>query len=117
MIKTVFKIDSNQIKFINSIFGREKIIVDGKEKSNKYSLSGTDHNFKIKDNDFSIISSYNQFDMKEIKLKIYKNGDLVDSQGLKLSFKQRIPWIIIGVILGIGLYQLLKFIIEILLKN
>jgi len=117
MIKTVFKIDSNQIKFINSIFGREKIIVDGQEKSNKYSLSGTDHNFKIKDNDFSIISSYNQFDIKEIKLKIYKNGDLVDSQVLKLSFKQRISWIIIGVILGIGLYQLLKFIIEILLKN
>jgi len=111
MINTVFKIESNQIKFINSILGREKIIVDGLEKSNKYSLSGTDHNFKIKEDNFSLISSYKQFDMKEIKLKIYKNGDLVDSQVIKLSFKQRLPWIIIGVILGIALYQLLNFIV------
>jgi len=111
MINTVFQIESNQIKFINSILGREKIIVDGQEKSNKYSLSGTDHNFKIKEDNFSLISSYKQFDMKEIKLKVYKNGDLVDSQVLKLSFKQRLPWIIIGVILGIALYQLLNFIV------
>jgi len=111
MINTVFQIESNQIKFINSILGREKIFVDGQEKSNKYSLSGTDHNFKIKEDNFSLISSYKQFDMKEIKLKVYKNGDLVDSQVLKLSFKQRLPWIIIGVILGIALYQLLNFIV------
>jgi len=111
MINTVFQIESNQIKFINSILGREKIIVDGQEKSNKYSLSGTDHNFKIKEDNFSLISSYKQFDMKEIKLKVYKNGDLVDSQVLKLSFKQRLPWIIIGVILGIASYQLLNFIV------
>jgi len=111
MINTIFKIESNQIKFINSIFGREKIIVNGQEKSNKYSLSGTDHNFKIKEDNFSLISSYKQFDMKEIKLKVYKNGDLVDSHVLKLSFKQRLPWIIIGVILGIALYQLLNFIV------
>jgi len=117
MINTVFKIDSNEIKFTNSIFGREKLSVDGKEKSNKYSLSGTDHNFKIKEDHFSFVSSYKQFDQKEIKLKIYKNGDLVDSQVLKLSFKQRIPWMIIGVILGFGLYQLLNFLIEIYLKN
>jgi len=117
MINTIFKIESNQIKFINSIFGREKIIVNGQEKSNKYSLSGTDHNFKIKEDNFSLISSYKQFDMKEIKLKVYKNGDLVDTKVLKLIFKQLFPSIIIGGILGIGLYQLLKFIIETLLKN
>jgi len=49
--------------------------------------------------------------MKEIKLKVYKNGDLVDTKVLKLSFKQLFPSIIIGGILGLALYQLLKFII------
>lgn len=112
MIKTVFQIETHQIKFINSIFGREKIFVDGKEKSSKYSIFGTDHNFKIKENNYSLMSSYKQFDMKEIKIKIYKNGDFVESIILNLSLKKRIIGIIIGVILGIGLYQLLHLLIR-----
>lgn len=117
MINTIFNIDDKQIKFINSIFGREKIIVDGKEQSSKYSFSGTNHNFKVKNDDFSMVSSYKQFEREEIKLKIYKNGELVESQILKLSFKEKIPWMAIGVILGIGLYQLLNFLVGILLEN
>ncbi|WP_157480554.1 hypothetical protein [Gillisia sp. CAL575] len=47
MTETTFHIDSHQIKFENSIFSKEKVILDGEEKSSRYSFIGTKHKFKI----------------------------------------------------------------------
>jgi len=114
MIKTIFKIDSHQIKFENPIFGKEKIILDGEEKSSRYSITGTKHKFKIKEDDFSINTKYNMFDKSVIQLKVLKNGNLIQERSLKLSLKDRWPWFLLGVFSGILIYQFLNLIVKVI---
>ncbi len=114
MTETTFHIDSHQIKFENSVFSKEKVILDGEEKSSRYSFIGTNHKFKIESEDFSIISKYNIFDKSVIQLKVLKGDDLIQERSVKLSFKDRLPWIILGVISGIIFYQLLNLIVKVI---
>jgi len=59
---STFKIESHLVRFENSIFGKEKIFVNEKEKSSKYSIAGIKHNFKIGNEVFSVNSKYHIFD-------------------------------------------------------
>ncbi|WP_155827824.1 hypothetical protein [Gillisia sp. JM1] len=114
MTETTFHIASHQIKFKNSIFSKEKVILDGEEKSSRYSINGTNHKFKIESEDFSIITKYNMFDKSVIQLKLLKGNDLIQEKSVKLSFKDRFPWIILGIISGIIFYQLLNLIVKVI---
>ncbi len=54
------------------------------------------------------------FDKSVIQLKVLKENNLIQERSIKLSFKDRLPWIILGIISGIISYQLLNLIVKVI---
>ena len=111
MTNKLITIDSHQLRFENSIFRKEKIILNNEVISSRYSITGTKHTFRIENDKYSIISKYNMFDKTVIHLKVFKNNNFVKNQILELNFKQRLPWIIFGIISGVLIYKLIVILI------
>ncbi|MDO8317081.1 MAG: hypothetical protein Q7T12_06115 [Flavobacterium sp.] len=107
-----FNIDSNKIEFLNSIFGIESVLLNGKRISKKFSFSGIKHEIKLHARDLILESKYKQFDKKEIKLELKENGVLLKEQFVRTDKKQRYFWMLIGVSLGIALYKLTNLLLE-----
>ncbi|MEO6837786.1 MAG: hypothetical protein ABI261_02095 [Ginsengibacter sp.] len=106
-----FNIDSNKIEFLNSIFGIESVLLNGKMVSKRFSFSGIKHKIKRNSNHLILESKYKQFDKREIELELKKNGELIEKKTVKVDKKQRIYWMLIGLGLVIGAYKLLNLII------
>ena len=107
-----FNIENNKIEFLNSVFGIESVLLNGKTVSKKFSFSGVKHKLKLHSDNFILKSKYKQFDKREIELELVKNGKTIERQIVQADKKQRLYWILIGTALGIGAYKLLNFIIE-----
>lgn len=107
-----FNIENNKIEFLNSVFGIECVLLNGKTVSKKFSLSGAKHKLNLKSENFILKTEYKQFDKREIELELVKNGKIIERQIVQADKKQRLYWILIGTGLGIGAYKLLNFIIE-----
>ena len=60
--------EGNKIEVLNSILGKETIMINGEIVSSKYSLFGTEHNFKLKNNDSNC----------RIVLGLSRNGHTID---------------------------------------
>ncbi|MFV8392786.1 hypothetical protein [Flavobacterium sp. LB2P6] len=105
-----FNIDSNKIEFLNSIFGIESVLLNGKIISKKFSFSGIIHEIRLNTRDLILESKYKQFDKKEIKLELKENGVLHEVQVVKIHKKQRFFWMLIGVAIGIALHKLLNLL-------
>jgi hypothetical protein len=71
-----FNIDSNKIEFLNSIFGIESVILNGKRIYKKFSFSGINLEIKLFARNLILESKCKQFDKKEIKLELKENGKL-----------------------------------------
>jgi len=109
---TEFNIDTNKIEFLNSAFGIERVLLNGKQISKKFSFSGTIHNIKLNSRDLTLESEYKQFGKREIKLELIENGKIVETKIVKADKKQRIYWMAIVIALGIVVYKLLNLLIE-----
>ncbi len=107
-----FNIDSNKIEFLNSIFGIESVLLNGKRISKKFSFSGIKHEIKLHARDLILESKCKQFDKKGIKLELKENGELVQELLVKVDKKQRFFWFLIGVGLGFALFKLLNLLLE-----
>ncbi|PQB06806.1 hypothetical protein BST83_06275 [Polaribacter filamentus] len=107
-----FNIENHKIEFMNSVFGIEKVLLDGKTVSEKFSFSGIKHKLNLNSENFILKSKYKQFDKREIELELVKNGKTIEKQTVQADKKQRIYWMLIGTGLGIGAYELLNLIIE-----
>lgn len=107
-----FNIENNKIEFLNSVFGIESVLLNGKTVSKKFSFSGVKHKLNLHSENFILKSKYKQFDKREIELELVKNGKTIERQIVQADKKQRLYWILIGTGLGIGAYKLLNFIIE-----
>lgn len=107
-----FNIDSNKIEFLNSIFGIESVLLNGKRISKKFSFFGITHEIKLHARDLILESKYKQFDKKEIKLELKENGILLKEQFVKIDKKQRFFMFLIGIGLGITIYKLLNLLLE-----
>ena len=107
-----FNIDSNKIEFLNSTFGIESVLLNGKRISKKFSFSGIIHEINLNARNLILESKYKQFDKKEIKLELKENGELLKEQFVKIDKKQRIFWMLIGVAAGIALYKFLNLLLE-----
>jgi hypothetical protein len=105
-----FNIDSNKIEFLNSVFGIESVLLNGEIISKKFSFSGIKHEIKLQARDLILESKYKQFDKKEIKLELKENGVLLKEQFVKTDKKQRYFWFLVGIVLGITLYELLNLL-------
>ncbi|MFV8358681.1 hypothetical protein ACNQGB_21165 [Flavobacterium sp. XS1P32] len=103
-----FNIDSNKIEFLNSIFGIESVLLNGKRISSNFSFSGSIHPIKLKDRDLILKIKYTQFGPKDIKMELMENDILLQEQSVKIDIKQRILTVIIGVTIGFLLSRLLS---------
>jgi hypothetical protein len=106
-----FNIENNKIEFLNSVFGIESVLLNGKTVSKKFSFSGVKHKLTLHSENFILKSKYKQFDKREIKLQLVKNGKTIESQIVQANKKQRLYWMLIGTGIGVGAYKLLNFII------
>ena len=107
-----FNIENNKIEFMNSVFGIESVLLNGKTVSKKFTFSGFSHKVNLNSENFTLKSKYKQFDKREIELELIKNGEIIENQIVEADKKQRIYWMLIGTGLGIGVYKLLNFLIE-----
>ena len=71
-------IESDKIEFYNSYLGYETVLVNGKKVSKKYSITGTEHKFKINLTEYEITTEYKLFDDNKFNLHLEQNGKLID---------------------------------------
>ncbi len=102
-----YNIDNNKIEFLNSILGKETVIVNGEKVSEKFSITGTEHHFTIKSKHFVLKSNYELFKDKKLKIELLKNDKIVDSKSVDMNSKQRLVWIACGALIGYGLARYL----------
>jgi len=107
-----FNVENNRIEFMNSVFGIESVLLNGKTVSKKFSFSGFKHKLNLNSENIILKSKYKQFDKREIELELIKNGETIEKQIFKADKKQRIYWVLIETGLGIGAYKLLNLIVE-----
>ena len=87
-----FNIDSHKIEYWNSLFGTERILVNGTEVSQRFSFFGTKLKFPLNSNNYILSSSYPALGKRMIKLKLEKNGKLMGKLEIDPSPNQRINW-------------------------
>lgn len=104
---TEYTVDNNKIEFLNSILGKETVVVNGEKVSEKFSVTGTEHHFNIKSNHFILKSNYELFKDRKIKIQLIKNDEIVDSKFVNMNSKQRVVWIAFGLLVG---YLLVKYL-------
>jgi hypothetical protein len=107
-----FNIEKNKIEFLNSVFGIESVLLNGKTVSKKFSFSGVKHKLNLNSENFILETKYRQFDKREIEVELSKNGKTIERQIVLADKKQRLYWRLIGIVLGIGAFKLLNFIVE-----
>ena len=104
---TEYTVDNNKIEFLNSILGKETVVVNGEKVSEKFSVTGTEHHFNIKSNHFILKSNYELFKDRKIKIQLIKNDEIVDSKLVNMKSNQRVVWIVFGLLVG---YLLVKYL-------
>lgn len=102
-----FIIDSHKTEFWNSLFGTEKILVNGLEVSKRFSLFGTKHTFELNSDNYTLISSFPLHSKRMIKLKLVKNGNFVGKLDIDPNPNQRIYWWPVIIIAAYLLYNAL----------
>jgi hypothetical protein len=101
-------IENSKIEFLNSVFGIESVILNGNTVSKKFSFSGIQHKFNLNSGNFILKSKYKQFDKREIELVLVQNGMTIEKLVVPIDNKQRRYWILIGIVIGFGVYKLLN---------
>ena len=102
-----FKIENDIIEFWNNILGVEKVLLNGKKVSSKFSFSGTVHPIKLQDKNLVLKVRYA---IGNIKMQLMENDLLLEEQSAKITFKQRILWSMIGVAIGFLLARLMSYL-------
>ena len=54
-----FNIENNKIEFLNSVFGIESVLLNGKTVSKKFSFSGVKHNLNLHSENFICFKNVN----------------------------------------------------------
>jgi len=105
-----YNFQSDKIEFFNSYFGIETVTINGKKKSEKFSITGTEHKFKINSTEYIITTEYKLFDDHKFNLHLEKNGKLIDLKYIELNKRYRFITLGIGLILGFLLIKLYNLI-------
>jgi hypothetical protein len=102
-----FTIENNTIEFWNTILGVEKVLLNGKKVSSKFSFSGENHPIKLQGRNLVLKVRYVPGNMK---MQLMENDLLLEEQSAKISIKQRILWSVIGVGIGFLLARLANYL-------
>ena len=84
-----YNLESNKIEFFNSYFGKETVLVNGKKTSEKFSITGTYHFFKIDAIEILIKTDYKLFKDRKLELNLFQNRQLIDYKKIKISKRFR----------------------------
>ncbi|MDA9069641.1 hypothetical protein N9K07_02695 [Arenitalea sp.] len=98
--------ESNKIEFFNSFFGKETILVNGKKTSEKYSITGTYHFFKINSINILLKTDYKLFKDRKIELNLFQNRQLVDYKNIEINKRYKLIVFAVGIFIG---FWLIKF--------
>ena len=79
------KIDSDKIEFLNSFIGKETVKLNGKKISEKFSITGTEHFFKVNSNEVVLKTNYDLFKDRKFDLSLFKEGQLIDTKRIELN--------------------------------
>ena len=77
-----FLIGSHKIEFFNSFYLKEKVLINGKIKSEKFSVNGTEHFLKINSTEILLQSKRNFFKNPKFKVNLFVNRKLIESKRL-----------------------------------
>ena len=106
-----YKIDSDKIEFLNSFYGKETVLLNGVKISEKSSIMGAEHFFKIDNNEILLKTDYKLFKDRKFDLDLFKNKQLIDSKRIELDKRYRLFTIgAVGILIG---YWLIKLYISI----
>jgi len=101
-----YNMESNKIEFFNSFFGKETILVNGKKTSEKYSITGTYHFFKINSINILLKTDYKLFKDRKIELNLFQNRQHVDYKNIEINKRYRLIVFAVGIFIG---FWLIKF--------
>ena len=101
-----YNIESNKIEFFNSYFGKETILVNGKKTSEKFSITGTYHFFKIDSVEILLKTDYKLFKDRKIELNLFQNRQLIDYKKVEINKNYRLIMIGFGIFIGFWLIKL-----------
>jgi len=93
-----FKINGNSIEFHNSLVGNEKVLVDGKVVSKKFSIFGTKHKFELNQKEYQIKSGLGNIGFG-IKLELTENEKLIDNKSIYWT-RNSLIWFTAGFLVG-----------------
>ena len=102
-----FTIENNTIEFWNTILGVEKVLLNGKKVSSKFSFLGENHPIKLQDRNLVLKVRYV---IGNMKMQLMENDFLLQEQSAKINIKQRILWSVIGVGIGFLLARLTSYL-------
>ena len=97
-----YNMESNKIEFFNSFFGKETILVNGKKTSEKYSITGTYHFFKINSINILLKTDYKLFKDRKIELNLFQNRQLVDYKNIEINKRYKLIVFAVGIFIGFG---------------
>lgn len=107
-----FQLGSNKIEFLNSTFGFESILLNGKIVSRKFSFSGAKHKINLNATNYFLESSFKKSDKRQIELELKEGENLLESRVLEVDRKQRMYWMIIVMLAVFAAYKLLNLLLE-----
>ena len=93
-----FKIGETTIEFHNSFVGNEKVLVDGKVVSEKFSILGTAHKFELNNKEYQIKSGLGNLCIG-IKLELTENEKLIDDKSIYWT-RHSLIWFAAGFLLA-----------------
>ncbi|OUD33206.1 hypothetical protein [Flavobacterium sp. FPG59] len=102
-----FTIENNTIEFWNTILGVEKVLLNGKKVSSKFSFSSENHPIKLQGRNLVLKIRYFSGNMK---MQLMENDLLLEEQSAKINIKQRIFAALIGVGIGFLLTRLTSYL-------
>ncbi len=109
-----YQIENEIVEFHNSILGKESIVLNGEKISEKFSFFGTEHYFKIGDNNYNIRPEIDFASPWGLGFKLHKNGlpipiqDVSEKKNKWTAILFILASLILGFIAGYYLVTLLK---------
>jgi len=99
---TTIHLDENKIELFNSLLGKETVKVNGKTVSEKRSLTGTEHVFKINENGIeNIYKLTTGFNINGVGFSLYKNDKpIIEMPKNKSAF---LIFVLFGIIIGLSI--------------
>lgn len=104
-ISAMYYIDNHKIEVVNTLLGKEKVLINGKMVSKKSCTIGTLHKFEIGNNEYQIGQRDKTYKKRGSIFEVRKNGMPVTLVNIrpKSSTQLLVMVIIMGLAFGYGL--------------